>query len=81
MKNILLIGIGGTGSEAVDVLFKKIHELGQQNDNVINAIVLDTDTGDMSQIKEASVISMSDNASVGTITDSIGKEYIKGWFP
>ena len=81
MKNILLIGIGGTGSEAVDVLFKKIHELGQQNDNVINAIVLDTDTGDMSLIKEASVISMSDNASVGTITDSIGKEYIKSWFP
>ena len=81
MKNILLIGIGGTGSEAVDVLFKKIKELGQQNDNVINAIVLDTDAGDMAQIANASVISMSDNASVGTIVDSIGKEALEGWFP
>ena len=81
MKNILLIGIGGTGSEAVDILYKKINELGQQNDNIINAIVLDTDTGDMSMIKDATVISMSDTASVGTICDSIGKEYIKHWFP
>ena len=81
MKNILLIGIGGTGSEAVDILYKKIRELGQQNDNIINAIVLDTDTGDMSMIKDATVISMSDTASVGTICDSIGKEYIKNWFP
>ncbi len=81
MKNILLIGIGGTGSEAVDILYKKIRELGQQNDNIINAIVLDTDTGDMSMIKDATVISMSDTGSVGTICDSIGRDYLKNWFP
>ena len=27
-KNILLIGVGGTGSNAVDTFFKKYHELG-----------------------------------------------------
>lgn len=81
MKKILLIGIGGTGSEAVDILDKKIKELEKQNDNDISAIVLDTDTGDIAQIKNAVPISMADNASVGTICDTLGKEYIREWFP
>lgn len=81
MKKILLIGIGGTGSESVDILFKKIKELGQQSDNDIAAIVLDTDTGDIAQIKNAVSISMADNSSVGTICDTLGKEYIREWFP
>ena len=36
MKNILLIGVGGTGSKTVDILFQKVQELGQ-NDNIINS--------------------------------------------
>ncbi len=81
MKNILLIGIGGTGSEAADILDKKIKELGQQSDNNIATIVLDTDTGDIANIKNAVTISMADNGSVGNICDTIGKEYIREWFP
>ncbi len=81
MKNILLIGIGGTGSSAVDILYKKINELGQQNDNNITAIVFDTDTGDVEKIENAMPISMADPASVGTICDRVGREYIREWFP
>ena len=81
MKNILLIGIGGTGSEAVDILYKKINELGKKADNNVSAIVFDTDTGDVENIKNATPISMADNASVGTICDRIGREYIREWFP
>lgn len=81
MKNILLIGIGGTGSEAADILDKKIKELGQQSDNNIATIVLDTDTGDIANIKNAVTISMADNGSVGNICDTIGREYIREWFP
>lgn len=81
MKNILLIGIGGTGSEAVDILYRKINEFGKNADNNVSAIVFDTDTGDVENIKDATPISMADNASVGTICDRIGRDYIREWFP
>ncbi len=85
MKNILLIGVGGTGSRTVDILFKKKEELerksGKKSENNIKAIVFDTDAGDIKQIESAVPIPMADNASVGTICDRIGKEYVKEWFP
>ncbi len=81
MKNILLIGVGGTGSKTVDTLFQKIKELGCQNENNISAIVFDTDVGDIRKIESATPIPMADNASVGAICDRIGTEFIKEWFP
>ena len=81
MKNILLIGVGGTGSKTVDTLFQKIKDLGCQNENNISAIVFDTDVGDIRKIESATPIPMADNASVGTICDRIGTEFIKEWFP
>ena len=80
MKNILLIGVGGTGSKTVDILFQKVQELGQ-NENRINAVVFDTDAGDIKKIEWATPIPMADNASVGTICDRIGSNYIREWFP
>jgi len=81
MKNILLIGVGGTGSRAVDIFYKKAQEFGKQNDNKLTALVFDTDKGDVKEIKTATVIELADNASVGTICDRVGKEYIREWFP
>ncbi len=81
MKNILLIGVGGTGSKTVDTLFQKVKELGRQNDNNISAIVFDTDAGDIKKIETAVPIPMADNASVGVICDRIGTNYIREWFP
>lgn len=81
MKNILLIGVGGTGSNTVDILYSQIRKLGLQNDNSIKAIVFDTDKGDIAQIEAAVPISMADNASVGTVCDRVGKQYIREWFP
>ena len=66
-KNILLIGIGGTGSNAVDLLYQKIQTLGQKNDNLIRAIVFDTDTGDLERISAATVIPLADPRSLGTV--------------
>ncbi len=80
MKNILLIGVGGTGSKTVDILFEKVKELGQ-NGNNITAVVFDTDAGDIKKIEWATPIPMADNASVGTICDRIGSNYIREWFP
>ncbi|MBQ6921762.1 MAG: hypothetical protein IJQ66_01605 [Clostridia bacterium] len=81
MKNILLIGVGGTGSHAASILNKKIKDLGKQTDCHITAIVFDTDVGSVEQIKDATPISMADPASVGTICDRVGREYIREWFP
>lgn len=80
MKNILLIGVGGTGSKTVDILFEKVKELGQ-NGNQISAVVFDTDAGDIKKIEWATPIVMADNASVGAICDRIGSKYIREWFP
>ncbi len=81
MKNILIIGVGGTGSRAVDVFNKRIEQFGKHNDNNVTALVFDTDKGDIEQISSATVVPMADPASVGTICDRIGKRYIREWFP
>lgn len=80
-KNILLIGVGGTGSNAVDTFFKKFKELGNQTDNKVSALVFDTDAGDLKKITDAKTVVMADSASVGTICDRIGKQYLREWFP
>ena len=81
MKNILLIGVGGTGSSAVDILYQKIHDLGNLTDNHITALVFDTDAGCVANITAATNIPMSDPASVGTVCDRLGRENLKEWFP
>lgn len=81
MKNILLIGVGGTGSNAVDILYSKIDEIGNLTKSQVTAIVFDTDVGSVETIKSATPVPMADPASVGTICDRIGKEYIREWFP
>lgn len=81
MKNILLIGVGGTGSRAVDIFYQKYHELGNQTGNNITALVFDTDAGDVQKITSATPVVMADPASVGTICDRIGKVFLREWFP
>ncbi len=81
LKNILLIGVGGTGSAAVDILYRKIEELGNRSGNRIRAIVFDTDEGSVAEIKSADAVSMADPTSVGAICDRIGTDYLREWFP
>ncbi len=81
MKNILLIGVGGTGSEAVDILYSKIKQIGNLTKSNVSAIVFDTDVGSVEAIKFAVPINMADPASVGTICDRVGRDYIREWFP
>ncbi len=81
MKNILLIGVGGTGSSAVDALHHKLREMGSNADNKVTALVFDTDIGSISGIQEARGISMADTAGVGTVCDRLGAEAVKDWFP
>ncbi len=81
MKNILLIGVGGTGSSAVDALYYKLREMGNNADNKVTALVFDTDIGSISGISEARSISMADTAGVGTVCDRLGADAVSDWFP
>ena len=72
MKNILLIGVGGTGSSAVDILYSKIREFGNMTDNKISAVVFDTDEGAIDTISAATVVSMADTAGIGAVCNRLG---------
>ena len=75
-KNILIVGVGGTGSNAVDLLYQKIKSKGNPAGNAITAIVFDTDSGDLEKLKDATTITLADNRSIGTICDTIQELYI-----
>ncbi len=82
MKNILLIGVGGTGSNAVDMLYRKIEALGKDSDNRIVALVFDTDQKCVDEIKVATAIPMTDTRRLGPICDAeFSADFLKEWFP
>ena len=64
MKSVLILGVGGTGSRAVNMLQKKIRRMGMQEDAKIISIVLDTNLADEKNMDAATVVSLSANATV-----------------
>lgn len=79
--NVLILGIGGTGSHAVDLLYSKIESIGQLSHTRVKAIVFDTDEGDLGKIQNATVIPLADHCSVGTVVDKFDSEILEDWFP
>ena len=80
MKSILILGVGGTGSRAANLLQKKIDRIGRQEDVKIVTVVFDTNAADEKNIDSASVISLSENATVGMVRNRLGKQCDE-WFP
>ena len=80
MKSILILGVGGTGSRAVNLLQKKISRMGQNEETKIVSIVFDTNAADEKNIDAASVISLSENATVGMVRNRLGAQ-CNEWFP
>ena len=80
MKSILILGVGGTGSRAANLLQKKIDRTGRQEDVKIVTVVFDTNAADEKNIDSASVISLSENATVGMVRNRLGKQ-CDSWFP
>ena len=79
-KNILLIGVGGTGSQAADRFQKKLKRYGNQEGNLITTLVLDSDEEDMSKLDKSTVcIPLSDNGRIGDICDRLGFDALE-WF-
>lgn len=72
MKSVLILGVGGTGSRAVNMLQKKINRMGMQEEVNIVSVVLDTNVADEKNIDTATIVSLSDNANVRTIRDRLG---------
>ncbi len=75
MKNILLIGIGGTGSEVLDILNQKMEELGNQTENRIRtlAFVLGTKT------YHTPTIDMATGQTITQIYQSLGDIGLDEW--
>ena len=80
MKSILILGVGGTGSRAVDLLQKKIARAQRSEDVKIVSVVFDTNAADEKNIASASVISLSENATVGMVRRRLGPQCDE-WFP
>ncbi|MBP3436974.1 MAG: hypothetical protein J6K61_03585 [Clostridia bacterium] len=81
MKNILLIGIGGTGAHTVELLQRKIKEYGKQTDNRIASLIFDTDAEQISSARGGLVLDATDSATVGTVCDRLGHGRLSTWFP
>ncbi len=81
MKNILLIGIGGTGAHTAELLQRKIKEYGKQTDNRIAALLFDTDAEQILSARGGLVLDATDSATVGTVCDRLGHGRLSSWFP
>jgi hypothetical protein len=80
LKNILLIGVGGTGGETVRMLYRKIDQLGNRTDNRIMALLFNMDTGKVKSIDGVPSICMTDDVDVGRVCDRIGADRLDDWF-
>ena len=84
MKSVLILGVGGTGSRAVNLLQKKIlrkekAEAKREDVNIVS-VVFDTNAADEKNIDAATVISLAENATVGTVRNRLGRQCDE-WFP
>ncbi len=80
-KNVLILGVGGTGSHAVDLLYQRLANVGQLSNARIHTIVFDTDAADLEKIKGATVIPMTDNGTIGTVVKNFDAAVLEDWFP
>ena len=81
MKSVLILGVGGTGSRAANMLQKKINKMGKQHDVNIVSIVLDTNAADEKNIDAATIVSLSDNVTVKTVKERLGESVWGDFFP
>ncbi len=81
MKSVLILGVGGTGSRAVNMLQKKIRRMGMQEDAKIISIVLDTNLADEKNMDAATVVSLSANATVKMVRERLGSAVCDDFFP
>lgn len=79
--NVLILGIGGTGSHAVDLLYAKIEEIGHSTNSRVKAIVFDTDEADIGKVKNATIIPLADHCTIATVVDRFDGEVLEDWFP
>ena len=81
MENVLLLGIGGTGSGAVERFFERFSAEGGVEDCPVTAIVLDMDRSDLDQIQSATLVPLSQYRTVGSVCEALGHEALRDWFP
>lgn len=81
MENVLLFGIGGTGSAAVDRFLGRFLAENHAEESPVFAIVFDMDASDLHRIQNATPIPLSHARTVGTVCEALGREALEDWFP
>ena len=80
-KNVLILAIGGSGSNVAELLCERIQKEGGLANCEVTAFAFDSDAGDMQKLKNVTVFSLWDSRSIGAQCDSIGRDRISEWFP
>ena len=77
MRQILLIGIGQTGSAIAELFLKKFNS----SDVRVKALAIDTDEEALSKVELAQKIAMTDDVRLGAVAEKLGEEDVKAYFP
>ena len=81
MKNILLLGIGGTGTNVVDLIHKEILSHGVPQGSAVSALILDMDNHSAEKQSFAKFFSLASPLTVKQACDTLDKEALREWFP
>lgn len=77
MRQILMIGIGQTGSVAAELFINKLNNSGI----CCKALAIDTDDRALSEISVAQKIAMTDECSLSSVVERLGEDDVKNYFP
>ena len=80
-SNVLILGVGGTGCRAVDMLQKKIDRMGKGKDTKIVSLIFDTDVKGLEGKDAVKGIPLSSHADVGAIKERLGEKIWSDFFP
>ena len=77
MRQILLIGIGQTGSTVADLFLNKLNN----SDVYVRSLAIDTDEEGLSNICAAQKVLMTDECSLATVVERLGEDEVSRYFP
>ncbi|MBO4252034.1 MAG: hypothetical protein J5911_05190 [Clostridia bacterium] len=76
MKNVLILGLGGSGGNVADCFFNNIC----QNDR-ISFLNIDSDIEGLKKFVDIPTICLTDYTLLGNVIEILGKDTISEWFP
>lgn len=76
MRNILILGIGGSGAKVVASFSAT-----RKNDERLSFLAIDSDVKAIKGIETIPTICLTENISLGNVIEKLNKESVSEWFP